>query len=172
MAMTRAAKTKEVELLNTRFQEAETVVLTHNEGLTVSQITELRNALRQEGASFKVTKNTLAKLAVKDTQFEGLADMFTGPIGMATSQDPVAAAKVVHKFAKDNKKLVVLGGAQGAVVLDKDGIEALAKMPSLDELRSKIVGILQAPAQKVAGVLQAPAGQLARVVGAYGAKGE
>lgn len=172
MPMTRERKEQEVEALKERFENNETVIITHNLGLTVAQMTELRNELRKEGATFKVTKNTLAKRAIVGTQFENISDMFSGPTGMAMSQDPVAAAKAVQKFAKDNKKLVILGGAMGTNVMDVKGIEQLSKLPSLDELRSKIVGVLKAPAQKVAGVVQAPAGQLARVVGAYAAKGE
>jgi large subunit ribosomal protein L10 len=172
MAISRVQKEQEVEQLKKRFDEVETVVVVHNNGLTVKQMSELRANLRAEGASFKVTKNTLAKRALPGTKFEALADLFTGPTGVASSQDPVAAAKIVHKFAKDNEDLVILGGAMGANVLDAQGVEALAKMPSLDELRAKLVGLLQAPAAKVVGVLQAPAGQLARVTGAYAAKGE
>lgn len=172
MPMTRERKEQEVEALKERFENNETMIITHNLGLTVSQMTELRNELRKEGASFKVTKNTLAKRAIVGTQFEKLGDMFSGPTGVAMSQDPVAAAKAVQKFAKENKKLVILGGAMGSNVMDVKGVEQLSKLPSLDELRSKLVGILKAPATKVAGVVQAPASQLARVVGAYAAKGE
>ena len=172
MAMTRARKEQEIQDLKQRLEDVETVIVTQNLGLTVAQMTELRSELRKEGASFKVSKNSLTKLAIKGTQFEGLNDFLSGPTGLATSQDPVAAAKVVQNFAKDNKKFVIVGGAMGSQVMDPAGIEQLSKLPSLDELRAKIVGVLKAPATKVAGVLQAPAGQLARVVGAYAAKGE
>lgn len=172
MAMTRERKEQEVAALKERFENNETLIVTHNLGLTVTQMTELRNELRKEGASFKVTKNTLAKRALEGTQFAELGDMFSGPTGVAMSQDPVAAAKAVQKFAEGNKKLVIVGGALGSQIMDLKGIEQLSKLPSLDELRSKIVGVLKAPAQKVAGVVQAPASQLARVVGAYAAKGE
>lgn len=170
MPMSREKKELEIEAMKGRFAESGIIVVTHNEGLTVSQITELRSNLREEGASFKVVKNSLAKIASKGTDYEGLSDMFTGPVGIAYSQDPVSAAKITQKFAKDNNKLVVVGGSMGAQLLDAAGVEALSKLPSLDELRGKLVGLLQAPATKVAGVLQAPAGQLARVTGAYGAK--
>ncbi len=172
MGMSRAQKEAEVTALNETFANDEIVVLTHYSGLTVEQMTELRTELRKEGATFKVTKNTLAKLAIKGTQFEPMADMFKGPTGIATSKDPVAAAKVAHKFAKDNDKLIILGGALGAQMLDAQGVEQLAKLPSLDEIRSKLVGLLQAPATKVARVLQAPAQQVVGVTAAYGAKGE
>tara|TARA_R110002072_G_scaffold294581_1_gene464795 strand:- start:693 stop:1208 length:516 start_codon:yes stop_codon:yes gene_type:complete len=170
MAMNRAQKEKELLELKNRFASEELVVITHYSGLTVAELSALRGALREEGATFKVTKNSLAKLAIKGTQFEGLDGMFTGPTGVASSQDPVAAAKVAHKFAKDNKKLVIVGGALGSMVLDAAGVEAIAKLPSLDELRSKIIGLLQAPATKVAGILQAPARNMVGVTKAYGEK--
>jgi large subunit ribosomal protein L10 len=170
--MSREQKENEIQALKTRLEEDETVVVVHNTGLTVKEMTELRDALREEGGRFKITKNTLVKRALPGTKFEALDELFAGPTGVASSQDPVVAAKVTHKFAKDHDALVILGGAMGTQILDKAGIEQLAKMPSLDELRGKLVGLLQAPATKVAGVVQAPAGQLARVVGAYSAKGE
>ncbi|HEX7657117.1 MAG TPA: 50S ribosomal protein L10, partial [Sphingomonas sp.] len=122
------------------------------------------------GASYKVSKNRLAKIALKDTDYAGISDLLTGPVGLATSSDPVAAAKVVAAFAKTNDKLEIVGGAMGATVLDVAGVNALATLPSLDELRAKIVGLVQAPATKLAQIAQAPAGQLARVFGAYAAK--
>ncbi len=171
MGMSRAQKEAEVQALNERFTKDELVVITHYSGLTVSEISDLRTQLREQGATFKVTKNSLTKLALKGTKFEGLSDMFAGPTGVATSQDPVAAAKVAHKFAKDNGKLIIVGGALGEMVLDAKGIEAIAKLPSLDELRSKLVGLLQAPATKLAVLLQTPARNLVGVTEAYGEKG-
>lgn len=170
MGMSRAQKEDEIKELNERFTNDELVVVTQYSGLTVSEMTDLRAQLRAEGASFKVTKNSLTKLAIKGTQFEQLGDLFTGPTGVASSQDPVAAAKVAHKFAKDHNKLIIIGGALGDMVLDAAGVEAIAKLPSLDEIRSKLVGLLQAPAQKIAGVLQAPARDLVGVTKAYGEK--
>lgn len=169
--MNRAQKEEAVEALNKTFQDNELVVVAEYKGLTVSQLTELRTMLRAEDGQFKVTKNSLAKIAVKGTSFEGLGEMFQGPVGIAYSSDPVAAAKVAHKFAKDNENLVILGGGLGADVLDKAGVERLAKLPSLDEVRGKIVGVLQAPAQKIVGVLQAPARDLVGVTKAYSEKG-
>jgi large subunit ribosomal protein L10 len=128
--------------------------------------------MREAGGKFKVTKNRLAKIALKETKFEALEESFKGPTAIAVSKDPVAAAKIAVEFANENEKLTIIGGALEADLLDVDGVELLAKLPSLDELRGKIVGLLQAPATKVAGVLQAPAGQLARVMGAYAANGE
>ncbi|MFP4097710.1 MAG: 50S ribosomal protein L10 [Alphaproteobacteria bacterium] len=169
--MSRAQKEVEIKELNERFTNDELVVVTHYSGLNVAEISQLRTQLREEGASFKVTKNSLTKLALKGTKFEALNDMFTGPTGVATSKDPVAAAKVAHKFAKGNKNLVIIGGALGEMVLDASGVEAIAKLPSLDELRSKLVGLLQAPATKLAGLMQAPARDLVGVTKAYGEKG-
>lgn len=171
MAMSRERKEQEITAFKERLGEIETAVVVHNTGLDMPQMSALRSGARAEGVAVKVVKNTLARRALEGTQFEGLSDMFTGPTMVASSEDAVAAAKVVYNFAKENEKLVIVGGAMGATVLDKAGVEALAKMPSLDELRGKLVGLLQAPATKVAGVLQAPAGQLARVTGAYAAKG-
>lgn len=172
MGMSRAQKEAEVQALNERFANDEVVVVTHYSGLTVAKMQELRAELRKEGASFKVTKNSLAKLAVKGTKFEALGDMFTGPTGVASSVDPVAAAKIIHKFAKDNEKLVILGGAYGETVLDVKGIEALAKMPSLDEVRATIAGLIMAPASNLAGALKAPGGKVAGAVKAAGEKAE
>lgn len=170
MGMSRAQKEAEVQELNERFSNDEVVVLTHYSGLTVSELTELRANLRAEGASFKVTKNSLAKLALKGTQFEELADMFTGPTGVASSQDPVAAAKVAHKFAKGNDKLQILGGALNGKILDVSGIEALAKMPSLDEVRATIAGLIMSPARNIAALVNAPGAKLAGAVKAAGEK--
>lgn len=172
MPMSRARKEQEVKAIHEMLLNSETVVVAHNEGLSVSEDTEYRSQLREAGGLAKVTKNTLALRALEGTQFDGLSDMFKGPTRVAVSQDPVAAAKVTYEFAKKHDKLVIVGGAYGGRILDKAGVEQLAKMPSLDELRAKIAGLLQAPAQKMAGVMQAPAGDLARVVGAYAAKGE
>ena len=171
MGMSRAQKEAEVKALNERFANDEVVVLTHYSGLSVAEITDLRNQLRAEGASFKVTKNTLAKLAVKGTKFEAIADMFTGPTGVATSVDPVAAAKISHKFAKDHKSLVILGGAMGEKVMSAEEVVALAKLPSLDEIRSKLVGLLVAPQTKLAVLMQTPARNMVGVTKAYGEKG-
>jgi large subunit ribosomal protein L10 len=146
------------------------LVVTNQNGLSVEETTALRHQMREAGAGFKVTKNRLAKIALKGTQFEPLSNMFTGPTAIAVSEDPVAAARVAVDFAKGNDKLTILGGALGDKPLDVDAVNALAKLPSLDELRGKFVGLLQAPASKIVGVLQAPGGQLARVFGAYATK--
>ena len=168
--MDRAQKAAAVADLKQTFSEVGVVVVTRNLGLTVAQSTQLRTKMREAGASYKVSKNKLAKIALDGTDYLSLGDLLTGPVGLATSIDPVAAAKVVVDFAKTNDKLEIVGGAMGATALNVEGVKALATMPSLDELRAKIVGLVQAPAQKLASITQAPAGQLARVFGAYGAK--
>lgn len=168
--MDRGKKEALVAELRQTFDENELVVVTHQSGLTVAEASDLRRKMREAGARFKVTKNRLAKLALKETKFEHLTDDFSGPTAIAVSVDPVAAAKVAVEFANKNDKLVIVSGALGDKGLDADGVKALAKLPSLDELRGKIVGLLQAPAGKLASVTQAPASQLARVFGAYAAK--
>jgi large subunit ribosomal protein L10 len=168
--MDRGQKAAAVAELKQTFSEVGVVVVTRNLGLTVAQSTQLRTKMRDAGASYKVSKNKLAKIALDGTDYLSLGDMLTGPVGLASSIDPVAAAKVVVEFAKTNDKLEIVGGAMGATALNVEGVKALATLPSLDELRAKIVGLVQAPAQKLASITQAPAGQLARVFGAYGAK--
>jgi large subunit ribosomal protein L10 len=168
--MDRGQKAAAVAELKQTFSEVGVVVVTRNLGLTVAQSTQLRTKMREAGASYKVSKNKLAKIALDGTDYLSLGDMLTGPVGLASSIDPVAAAKVVVDFAKTTDKIEIVGGAMGATALNVEGVKALATLPSLDELRAKIVGLVQAPAQKLASITQAPAGQLARVFGAYGAK--
>lgn len=167
--MNRAEKQQWIEDTTGQFTGAEILIVSHYKGLSVAEMTELRQNIRKAGAQFKVTKNRLAHLALKDTQYAGLTDLFSGPTAVAYATDAVAAAKAMHEFAKKNEKLVLLGGAFNETVLDKAAIQQLASLPSLDELRAKIIALLSTPATRVAGVLQAPAGQLARVFGAYGA---
>ena len=168
--MDRAQKTEAVVELNRTFGEVGVVVITRNLGMTVKQSTDLRNKMREAGASYKVAKNRLAKIAIDGTDYSVLADLLVGPTALSTSTDPVAAAKGVVDFAKTNDKLEIVGGAMGDVLLDAEGVKALASLPSLDELRGKLVGLLQAPASKLAAITQAPAGQLARVFNAYAEK--
>ena len=165
--MDRSQKADSVAQLNATFNEAGVVVITRNLGLTVAQSTVLRGKVREVGASYKVAKNSLAKLAIKDTAYEGVGEFLTRPTAIATSVDPVAAAKAVVEFAKTNDKLEIVGGAMGSMVLNADGIKALASMPSLDELRGTLIGLVQAPATKIAQLTTAPAAKLARVFGAY-----
>ncbi|KZD01195.1 50S ribosomal protein L10 [Oceanibaculum pacificum] len=169
--MNRTEKEALVGELNNIFDETAVVVVTRQTGLTVSEVSALRSQMLAAGARYKVTKNRLARLALKGTKFEQLDSLFTGPTAISTSADPVAAAKVTVEFAKKNDKITIVGGAFGSQMLDADGIKALATLPSLDELRGKIVGLLQAPATKLAGVIQAPASQLARVLNAKAQQG-
>lgn len=169
-AVNRSEKAEAIAELNQIFKDASLMVVTRQSGLTVQEVTDLRRKVRAAGASYKVAKNRLTLRALEGTPFKALGPLFTGPTAIAYSKDPVAAAKVIAAFAKDNEKLTIVGGAMGENTLDVAGVQALATLPSLDALRGKIIGLLQAPATKVAGVLQAPAGQLARVFGAYGAK--
>ena len=168
--MDRSQKAESVASLNAVFNEVGVVVITRNLGLSVAQSTDLRAKMRDAGASYKVAKNRLARLALKETQYEGLEDYLSGPTALAYSVDPVAAAKAAVDFAKTNDKLEIVGGSMGGQLLDEAGIKALASMPSLDELRGKLVGLINAPATKIAQVVNAPAAKLARVFGAYGAK--
>jgi len=168
--MDRSQKAESVAALNAVFNEVGLVVVTRNLGLTVAQSTALRGKMRDAGASYKVSKNRLAKLALKDTQYEGLGEHLTGPVALAWSTDPIAAAKAAVEFAKTNDKLEIVGGAMGSTQLNADGIKALASMPSLDELRAKLIGLVNAPATKVAQLVNAPASKLARVFAAYGDK--
>ena len=168
--MEKAKKAEVVEDLNQIFSKAGSVVVAHYSGMTVAQMNDLRARMRDQGASFRVAKNRLAVRALKGTPIEGIAHLFKGPTGIAVSDDPVAASKVAAAYAKVNDKLVILGGSVGTTALDAAGVKALATLPSLDELRGKIVGLLVAPATKIAGIVQAPAAQLARLVGAYSSK--
>jgi large subunit ribosomal protein L10 len=165
--MDRSQKADSVASLNAVFNESGVVVITRNLGLTVAQSTLLRTKIRDAGASYRVAKNSLVKLAIQDTNYTGISDLLTGPTALATSIDPVAAAKTVVEFAKANDKIEIVGGAMGTMVLTPEGIKALASLPSLDELRAKIIGLVQAPATKLAQLTTAPAGKLARVFGAY-----
>jgi large subunit ribosomal protein L10 len=169
-AVNRSEKAEAIVELNRIFKDTNLMVITRQSGLTVQEVTDLRRKIRAAGASYKVAKNRLTLRALEGTPFKALGSLFKGPTAIAYSKDPVAAAKAVAAFAKDNEKLTIVGGALGENTLDVAGVQALATLPSLDALRGKIIGLLQAPATKVAGVLVAPAGQVARVFAAYGAK--
>ena len=168
--MDRAQKREQVAELKQTFSETQVFVVTRNLGLTVAQSTALRNRMREAGARYKVTKNTLALIAVEGTRYAPISEMLTGPTALATSPDPVAAAKAAVDFAKTNDRLEIVGGAMGETLLDANGVKALAELPSLDELRAKIVGLVQAPAAKIARTVNEPGAQLARVFGAYAAR--
>lgn len=165
--MDRAEKKEAVAALNDVFTKASVVVVAHYSGLTVAQMQNLRKQMRAAGATVQVAKNRLAKIALDGTDVASVGPLLKGPTLIAYSDDPVAAPKVAVAFAKDNEKLVILGGAMGTTALNPDGVRSLATMPSLDELRAKLVGLLQAPATKIAQLTTAPAAKLARVVQAY-----
>ena len=170
--MDRAAKQDAINELNGVFKTSNVVVVAHYSGLTVAQMQQLRKQMRLAGAKVKVAKNRLAKIALKDTDAASIADLLKGPTVLAYSGDPVAAPKVATDFAKANEKFVILGGSMGKTVLNVDSVKALASLPSLDELRAKILGLLVAPATKIAQLSTAPAAKLARVVQAYASKSE
>jgi len=168
----RAGKNELVAALNAVFKTTKVVVVAHYSGLTVAQMQTLRRQMKHAGAAVKVAKNRLAKIALDGTDVATIAPLLKGPTLIAYSVDPVAAPKVAVDFAKANERFVILGGAMGKTPLNSDGIKALAALPSLDELRAKMIGLIQAPATKLAQLLNAPGAQLARVVQAYADKGE
>jgi large subunit ribosomal protein L10 len=168
--MDRSEKADLVEELKRVFTETSVVVVTRNLGLTVAQSTDLRLKMRDAGAQFKVTKNRLALIALEESRYKPIGDLLTGPTALATSGDPVAAAKVAVDFAKTTDRFEILGGAMGDTLLDVNGIKALAALPSLDQLRATIIGLVQAPATKIARTISEPGAQLARIFTAYAAK--
>jgi large subunit ribosomal protein L10 len=170
--MDRAEKKELVDTLNEVFKATNVVVVAHYSGLTVAQMQKLRQQMKQAGASVRVAKNRLAKIALEGTDVAAIAPLLKGPTVLAYSGDPVAAPKVAVDFAKANEKFVILGGSMGKTSLNPDGVKALASLPSLDELRAKLVGLIQAPATKIAQLVNAPAAKVARVVQAYADKGE
>ncbi|PWJ85585.1 LSU ribosomal protein L10P [Pseudaminobacter salicylatoxidans] len=170
--MDRAEKRELVTHLNEAFSNAGSVVVAHYAGITVAQMNDLRSKMRAAGGTVKVAKNRLAKIALQGTESESIQDLFTGQTLIAYSEDPVVAPKIASEFAKGNDKLVILGGAMGSTSLDAEGVKALASLPSLDELRARLVGMISTPATRIAQVVNAPAGQLARVFGAYARKDE
>jgi large subunit ribosomal protein L10 len=168
--MDRAEKRELVSTLNEAWKDTGVIVVAHYAGMTVAQMTEFRKRVKEAGGSVKVAKNRLAKLALKDTDSVSISDLLKGQTCLAYSDDPIAAARISVKYSKENEKLVILGGAMGKTVLDANAVKALADLPSLDELRAKIIGLLQAPATKIARVLKEPGGQLARVIQAKSAQ--
>ena len=168
--MDRAQKAASIEDIKGVFAESGAVVVTHNLGLTVAEMEDLRGRLRKEGGAFKVVKNRLALKALEAEEGSDYHGLFKGPVGIAYSENPGTAAKVVTEFAKANDRFKIVGGFMGETVVDQKGVEALSKLPTLDEVRGQLIGLLNAPATRIAGVLQAPAGQLARVFNAYATK--
>ena len=169
--MDRAAKRELIDSLHTTFKGTGVIVVAHNTGMVAAQSAEFRKRVKEAGGSVKVTKNTLAQIAFKDTDAEKLAGLMKGPTILAYSKDPIAAAKAAVTYAKGNDKLVILGGAMGKTILDAKGVKALADLPSLNELRAKIIGLLNAPATKIARTVKEPGAKLARVIQAKAAKG-
>ncbi|MFN3688019.1 50S ribosomal protein L10 [Salinarimonas sp.] len=165
--MDRAAKRELAATLNGVFTSTSVVVVAHYSGLSVADMQKLRAQMKQAGASVKVAKNRIAKIALEGTEVASISQYLQGPTLLAYSDDPVAAPKVAVDFAKANDKLVILGGAMGQTALNPDGVKALATLPSLDELRGTLIGLIQAPATKIAQLSTAPAAKLARVFGAY-----
>jgi large subunit ribosomal protein L10 len=163
----RGQKQRLIETLQRDLADTQCIVVTHQSGITVAEATQLRRQMRAAGATFRVTKNRLAKRALDGTAFAGLAPLFTGPTAIAFSRDPVAAAKVAVEYANRNDKLTIVGGGLVGEVLDQARVKELASLPSLDELRGRLIGLLVAPAARIAAVLQAPGGQLARVLAAH-----
>jgi large subunit ribosomal protein L10 len=168
----RAAKKALVTSLHDVLKNTGVVVVAHNTGMVAAQSADFRKRVKEAGGSVKVAKNKLVQLALKDTNAEGISDLMKGPTILAYSKDPIAAARVAVKYAKENEKLVILGGAMGANVLDANGVKALADLPSLDELRAKLIGLLNAPATKIARTIKEPGAKLARVIQAKASKGE
>jgi large subunit ribosomal protein L10 len=166
----RAQKRQLVSTLNEEWKGTGVMVIAHYKGMTVAQMTDFRKRMKDAGGSVKVAKNKLAKLALKDTDAAGISDLLKGQTCFAYSEDPVSAAKVSVKYSRENDKLVILGGTMGKTVMDVNAVKALADLPSLDELRAKLIGLLQAPATKIARLLKEPGGQLARILQAKSAQ--
>ena len=167
--MDRSQKADLVAELKDVFADTGVVVVTRNLGLSVAQSSDLRSKMRDAGAQFKVAKNRLAKIALDGTDYSPISEFLVGPTALATSSDPVAAAKVAVEFAKTNDKFEIVGGAMGTTLLNVEGVKALAQLPSLDELRGTLIGLIQAPATKIARIAVEPASMMARVLAAKAA---
>ena len=170
--MDRAEKREFVSELNEVFKASGSVVVASYSGVTVAQMNDLRSKMRAQGGTVKVAKNRLAKIALQGTESEKINNLFKGQTLICYANDPMIAPKIASDFAKTNDKLVIIGGAMGSTTLDAEGVKALATLPSLDELRAKLLGMIQTPATRIAGVVQAPAAQLARLFSAYATKDE
>ncbi|MCC6643074.1 MAG: 50S ribosomal protein L10 [Deltaproteobacteria bacterium] len=170
--MDRAAKQELVTTLHDVFKDTGVIVVAHYAGMTVAQMTDFRKRMKEAGGTVKVAKNKLAVLALKETNSEGISDLFKGQTCVADSNDPMVAARIAVKYSRENDKLVILGGAMGSNILDSASVKALADLPSLDELRAKLIGLLNAPATKIARTIKEPGAKLARVIQAQASKGE
>ena len=159
--MNKESKQQYIKEMKTQFDNSEAVIVTHYQGLSVSQLDELRDKMREHGIQFKITKNRITKLALEKTRCKDLSELFSGPTAVALSKDAIISAKILTKFSKEHSKLKILGGIMGNDILDVVGVQNVASLPSLDEARAKIVGILRSPAQKIASILLAPASKIA-----------
>ena len=159
--MNKEQKQHYIKEMTAQFENSEAVLVTHYQGLSVKQLDDLRKQMREHGIKFQTTKNRITKLALKDTKCKNLTNLFTGPTAVALSKDAITSAKILTKFSKENKNLKILGGIMGEEILDVAGVANVATLPTLDEARAKIVGILRSPAQKIASILLAPASKIA-----------
>ena len=159
--MDKVKKQEYIEKMSSQFDKSEAVIVTHYQGLTMQQLDDLRSRMREHGIQFKITKNRITKLALQKTRCKDLSDLFSGPTAVALSEDAITSAKILTKFSKENSKLKILGGIMGTDILDVAGVQNVATLPTLDEARAKIVGILRSPAQKIASILLAPASKIA-----------
>ena len=159
--MNKNQKKQYIEEMTSQFDKSEAVIVTHYQGLSVSQLDDLRSKMREHGIKFKITKNKITKLALEKTKCKDISNLFTGPTAIAISDDAIASAKILSKFSKENENLKILGGIMGGDILDVAGVKNVATLPTLDEARAKIVGILRSPAQKIASILLAPASKIA-----------
>ncbi len=159
--MNKEKKKEYIKEMTTQFDKSEAVIVTHYQGLTVNQLDDLRNKMREHGIQFKITKNRITKLALDKTRCKNLSELFTGPTAVALSQDAITSAKILTKFSKENESLKIIGGIMGEEILDVVGVQNVATLPTLEEARAKIVGILRSPAQKIASILLAPASKIA-----------
>tara|TARA_B100000963_G_C22561750_1_gene641705 strand:+ start:788 stop:1297 length:510 start_codon:yes stop_codon:yes gene_type:complete len=159
--MNKAKKQEYIENMTNQFDKSEAVIVTHYQGLTMQQLDDLRNRMREHGIQFKITKNRITKLAIEKTRCKELSELFSGPTAVALSKDAITSAKILTKFSKENSNLKILGGIMGTDILDVAGVQNVATLPSLEEARAKIVGILRSPAQKIASILLAPASKIA-----------
>ena len=159
--MDKVKKQKYIENMSSQFDKSDAVIVTHYQGLTMQQLDDLRDRMREHGIQFKITKNRITKLALQKTRCKDLSHLFSGPTAVALSKDAITSAKILTKFSKENSNLKILGGIMGTDVLDVAGVQNVATLPTLDEARAKIVGILRSPAQKIASILLAPASKIA-----------
>jgi len=159
--MNKEQKQNYIKEMTAQFENSDAVLVTHYQGLTVKQLDDLRKQMREHGIKFQITKNRITKLALKDSKCKDLTNLFTGPTAIALSKDAITSAKILTKFSKENKSLKILGGIMGEEVLDVAGVANVATLPTLNEARAKIVGILRSPAQKITSILLAPASKIA-----------